>query len=107
MRPVLVPPAKKKENVMRVTRASLLTKIVILALLIMVAISLLELSGRLDQAQAKKEELERQVAAQTQVNADLQDAIEHSDDPLWIADVARDKLGLVAPGEIIFYNMGD
>ncbi len=92
---------------MRVTRASLLTKIVILALLIVVAISLLELSGKMDQAQAKKEELERQVAAQTQINADLIDAIEHSDDSLWIADVARDKLGLVAPGEIVFFNMGD
>ena len=107
MRPALRPPAKKKENVMRVTRASLLTKIVILALLIIVAISLLELSGRMDQAQAKKEDLARQVAAQTQINADLEDAIEHSDDPERIADVARDKLGLVAPGEIIFYSMGD
>lgn len=92
---------------MRVTRASLLTKIVILALLIIVAISLLELSGRMDQAQAQKEDLARQVAAQTQVNADLEDAIEHSDDPERIADVARDKLGLVAPGEIIFYSMGE
>ena len=92
---------------MRVTRASLLTKIVILALLIIVAISLLELSSRMDQAQAQKEDLARQVAAQTQINADLQDAIGHSDDPERIADVARDKLGLVAPGEIIFYGMGD
>ncbi len=92
---------------MRVTRASLLTKIVILALLIIVAISLLELNGRMDQARAKKEELSRQVAAQTQINANLKDAIEHSDDPLWIADVAREKLGLVAPGEITFFSMGD
>lgn len=92
---------------MRVTRASILTKIVVLALLIIAAISLLEFSGRLDQAQARKEDVARQVAAQTQVNADLADAIEHSDDPEWIADVARDKLGLVAPGEIIFYSMSD
>ncbi len=92
---------------MRVTRASLLTKIVILALLIIVAISLLELNSRMDQAQAKKAELEHQVAAQTQINADLKDSIEHSDDPLWIADVAREKLGLVAPGEIIFFSIGD
>lgn len=92
---------------MRVTRASLLTKIVILALLIIVAISLLEFSSRIDQVQAQKENLARQVAAQTQVNADLEDAIEHSNDPDRIADVARDKLGLVAPGEIIFYSMGE
>lgn len=71
------------------------------------ATSLLELNSRLDQAQAQKDELTRQVAMQTQINADLADAIEHSDDLDRIADVARDKLGLVAPGEIIFYSMGD
>ena len=92
---------------MHVKRAGLLTKILILALLIVVAISLLELNSRVDQAQAQKEDLTRQVAAQTQTNADLADAIEHSDDPARIADVAREKLGLVAPGEIIFYSMGD
>ncbi len=92
---------------MRVKRAGLLTKILVLALLIIVAISLLELNSRVDQAEAQKEDLTRQVAAQTQTNADLTDAIEHSDDPARIADVAREKLGLVAPGEIIFYSMGD
>lgn len=71
------------------------------------ATSLLELNSRLDQAQAQKDDLTRQVAMQTQLNADLADAIEHSDDLDRMADVARDKLGLVAPGEIIFYSMGD
>ena len=60
----------------------------------------------MDQAQAQKEDLARQVAAQTQVNADLEDAIEHSDDPAWIIKVAREKLGLVEPGEITFFDMG-
>jgi len=92
---------------MRIARAGLLTKVLILVLLIAVAISLLELNSQLDQAHAQKEELTHQVAAQTQINADLTDAIEHSDDLDRIADVAREKLGLVAPGEIIFYSMGD
>lgn len=92
---------------MRLARAGLLTKILILVLLIVVAISLLELNSRMDQAQEQKEALTRQVAVQTQTNADLTDAIEHSDDLDRIADVAREKLGLVAPGEIIFYSMGD
>jgi len=92
---------------MRFARAGLLTKVLILVLLIVVATSLLELNSRLDQAQAQKDDLTRQVAMQTQLNADLADAIEHSDDLDRMADVARDKLGLVAPGEIIFYSMGD
>ena len=92
---------------MRVKRAGLLTKVLILVLLIVVAISLLELNNRVEQAQAQKADLARQVAAQTQTNADLTDAIEHSDDLDRIKDVAREKLGLVEPGEIIFYSMGD
>ena len=92
---------------MRIARAGLLTKILILVLLIAVAISLLELNKQVEQAQARKEDLTRQVAVQTQTNADLADAIEHSDDLDRIEDVAREKLGLVKPGEIIFYGMGD
>ena len=44
-----------------------------------------------------------QVAAQTQINADLADAVENSDDPDRQADIARGKLGLVEPGERVFY----
>ena len=47
-------------------------------------------------------EAEAQVAAQKQVNADLSDAVENSDDPDRQADIARGKLGLVEPGEYIF-----
>lgn len=92
---------------MRFAKAGLLTKLLILVMLVVVAVSLLELNGRVEQAQAAKDELMQQVAAQTQINADLKDAIEHSDDLDRIADVAREKLGLVSPGEIVFYSLGD
>lgn len=41
---------------------------------------------------------------QAQVNADLQDAIDHSNDPDRQQDIARTERGLVSPGEkvIIF-----
>lgn len=92
---------------MRVARAGLLTKIVILALLIVVAISLLELNSQVERAQAERASLARQVAEQTQINTDLAESIEHSDDLDRIEEVARDRLGLVKQGEIIFYSMGD
>lgn len=89
---------------MGIKRASFLTKLVVLALLIAASITLLRMQGQITQAKAEQAELERQVARQTQVNADLQDAVDHSDDPDRQADIARDELGLVAPGEkvIIF-----
>ena len=43
------------------------------------------------------------MSAQKQVNADLADAVANSGDPERQADIARDKLGLVEPGEYVFY----
>lgn len=85
-------------------KAGLLTKLVILTLLIASAVSLLGLREQISQAREEQRELELQVARQTQVNADLRDAIDHSEDPDRQADIARDELGLAAPGEkvIIF-----
>ncbi len=92
---------------MKIARAGILTKILILVLLIVVAVSLLKLNAQVEKVQAEKDLLAQQVAAQTQINAELTDAIEHKDDLDRITDVAREKLGLVSPGEIIFYSMGD
>lgn len=80
-------------------KAGLLTKLVILALLIYLATSLLNLQSRIRQTQAERDALSRQVAEQTQVNADLAEDVANPDDPERIADIARDKLGLVVPGE--------
>lgn len=80
-------------------KAGLLTKLVILALLIYLATSLLNLQSRIRQIQAERDVLSRQVAEQTQVNADLAEDVANPDDPDRIADIARDKLGLVVPGE--------
>lgn len=83
-------------------KAGLLTKIVVLSLLIYMATALLNLQGQLKTTQAEQESLMGRVAAQTQANADLADAVANPDDPDRIADIARDKLGLVAPGEKVF-----
>ena len=80
-------------------KAGLLTKLVILALLIYLATSLLDLQSRIRQTQAERDTLSRQVAEQAQVNADLAEDVANPDDPDRIADIARDKLGLVGPGE--------
>ena len=89
---------------MQIKKAELLTKLVVITLLITATVSLLQLQEQIDQAQKDREDLQRQVAMQTQVNADLRDAINHSGDPDRQAEIARDELGLAAPGEkvIIF-----
>lgn len=92
-----------KEPSMKVKKASLLTKIVVLALLIAAATALLNLQHKITAAQADLAQAQSEVAAQKQINADLADAVENSDDPDRQTDIARDKLGLVEPGEYVFY----
>ena len=79
---------------MKIKKAGLLTKIVVLALLIGLSITLLDL-------RSQKDALTAQVNAQTQVNADLSDAVDNSDDPARQMDIGRTDLGLVVPGEKI------
>lgn len=87
---------------MRTKKAGLLTKLVVLALLVITATSLLNLRGQILTAQAEKADMETRVAAQTQTNADLADAVANSSDPDRQADIARDKLGLIQPGEKVY-----
>jgi cell division protein FtsL len=91
---------------MRLKRAGFITKIVVLALLIYAAISLLNLRSQITSAEAERNSLQQQVAEQKQKNTDLSDDIENSDDPARMDEVARDKLGLVLPDEKVFYNIG-
>ena len=56
---------------MKIKKQGLLTKIVVLALLIGLSITLLDLRSQLQDAQSQKDALTAQVNAQTQVNADL------------------------------------
>lgn len=89
---------------MQIKKAGFLTKIVILTLLIVATVSLLRLRTQIQEAQVELEDKRLQVAQQTQVNADLRDAVDHSGDPARQADIARNELGLSGPGEkvIIF-----
>ena len=91
----------------RTKKAGLLTKVVVLALLIYMATALLNLQGQIQEAQAQRDTLSQQVAEQTQINAELAEDVANPDDPDRIADIARDKLGLVGNGEIIFSDVGE
>ena len=86
---------------MRTKKAGLVTKLVVLALLIGLSVTLLDMRSQLQKAQSQKTALEHQVQAQAQINADLRDAVQNKDDPQRQEDIARNALGLVKPGEII------
>ena len=71
---------------MKLKRAGFLTKIVVLALLIYMATSLLDLRGQIQTAQVQRDTLARQVSDQRLENQELEAAIENSDDPEMLAN---------------------
>ena len=89
---------------MKLKRAGLLTKIVILAALVYAAISMLNLRTKIAAAEADRNALKAQVAQQAVTNKALSDDIARSTDPDKLEEIARNKLGLVVPGEKVFYD---
>ena len=89
---------------MKVKRAGMATKLLVLVLLAALAVALLSTRAKLNVAQSERDELARQVEAQREANAELADDIAHSDDPDYLADIARNKLGLLEPDEIVFID---
>ena len=87
-------------------RAGFLTKIVVLVLLIYMAISLLDLRGKIQDVQAQRDDLARQVSDQRLENKKLEDAIANSDDPEMLEQVARDR-GYVEENETLFIDVAN
>ena len=92
---------------MKFKRSSIFIRIVILALLLYAAITLVTIKGRIATAEADRAALQTKVEIALREKAELEYDIEHAGDPETIAEIARTKLGLVMPGEIIFYDVSN
>lgn len=84
-------------------KAGLLLRVIFIALVIYLVVTLVTLQNQVAAAKAEITSLSAQIENQKQVNTELSNAIENSDDPSFIKDVAREKLGLVSPGDKVFY----
>ncbi|MCD8239856.1 MAG: septum formation initiator family protein [Oscillospiraceae bacterium] len=92
---------------MKLKRTGTIMKIVILAIIVYAVVTLVSLRGSIAEAETDQAALQAQVDAALQENAELEYDIEHADDPEIIAGVARSKLGLVLPGEKIYYDVSE
>ena len=88
----------------KVKRAGIGTKMLVLILLAASVVALLSMRAQLKTAQGRRDQLSQQVQAQLETNAALADSIAHSGDPEYLANVGRDKLGLLEPDEIRFVD---
>lgn len=91
---------------MQLKKAGFLTKIVVLALLIYMATSLLNLRAQLQANLEEQNALSAQAEQLAQENTRLADAIENRDDPAVLEAVARDK-GFVKAGEKLFVDVAN
>ena len=91
---------------MKFKRSSLMTKIIIVLPAIAAAATLVSLQAQLREKQATAAELEQQVAAASQENRRMEAAIDAVGTDEGVKAIAREKLGMVESGEIIFYDIG-
>ena len=97
---------KKHEKRLK-ARTGFLTRIVLLLLLVGVGWQLVHLKDQVRQAEAEREQLSAQVEEQRQENAALAEDIENGASQEQMEEIARDELGMVAPGEKVFYDVSN
>ena len=85
-------------------RRSSLPTLLALGVLVILVWQLLALGGRISDAKAQANALNEEVQALTMANETLSDEIEHAADKNLIMDIARTELGLVEPGEKVFFD---
>ena len=87
--------------------ASIFTKLAVLALVIYAAFNLVGLHGQIEDKRAALADLEAVVAGQVLENAVLAYELENRYHPEIIERIARGRLGLVLPGERVFYSIAN
>ena len=85
-------------------RTGLMTKLLILVVLAAIGYQLYGLRAQVEKAQAEKERYAAQVEALRQENETLTADIAEGATQEKMEQIARDELGLVTPGEYVFYN---
>ena len=87
----------------RSKKVGLLGRLAVLLILGYLIFLLISVRQEISAARAEIESLTEQVAEQSQYNTELSNAIENRDNPDFVEDIAREKLGLVSPNDRVFY----
>ena len=88
----------------RIGKAGLATKLVILLMLVAVLLALFSIWGQLEAAQAERDTAARKVQAQKEINAGLAEEVARGIETDSISRIAREKLGLLGRDEIVFID---
>ena len=86
-------------------RTGPLVVLVVLALLFAVGYQLAGIRAKLASAEEERSVLAERVARQEQENRSLEAALDRAEDPEYLQQLARDRLGMVSPGQKDFYDV--
>ena len=92
---------------MKFVKSSLLVKLVILILVVYATVTLVRLRSQINEKDAGVKGRTSSIASTQQENDRLQSSIDALDTPEGLEQVARDQLGMVSEGEIVFEDVGD
>jgi len=81
-----------------------LAYIVVIMLLIVVAVDSVQLKAKKNMYRQKEEALEQQIEAERKRTLEIEEYEKYTHTKKYVEEVARDKLGLVYEGEILFKN---
>ena len=101
-----MPPARGERWSVTFKRAGFLTKIVVLALLIYMATSLLDLRGQIQVVQGQVDAMSQSVSDLRVKNQEKKEAIEHSDDLEVLEQVALEK-GFVPRDSMLYIDVAN
>ncbi len=97
---------RQKKNRQQI-RVGLFGRLLLLALIAALGWQLYHLRSQVESAEAQKVQLADQVRGQQQSNDKLQEAINGGGTQDQMEEIARDELGLVAPGDRVFYDVSN
>lgn len=92
---------------MKLVKSSLLVKLVILILVVYATVTLVSLRKQITEKNEQEAILNSSIAATQQENNRIQDSIDALGTDAGVEAVARDKLGMVGEGDIVFYDVGE
>ena len=92
---------------MKLFKSSLLVKLVILILVVYATVTLVSLRKQITEKNEQEAILNSSIAATQQENNRIQDSIDALGTDAGVEAVARDKLGMVDEGDIVFYDVGE
>ena len=92
---------------MKLVKSSLLVKLVILILVVYATVTLVSLRKQITEKNEQEAILNSSIAATQQENNRIQDSIDARGTDAGVEAVARDKLGMVDEGDIVFYDVGE